>query len=642
MRDASAKGRPAPSSANPTGSGRFWTLALASVGVVFGDIGTSPLYAFRESIRHMRSAADGTVLREDVLGVISLMLWSLIIIVTVKYVLILTRLDNRGEGGTLSLMALIQRTIGKRTPLLFIVAVCGAGLFFGDILLTPAVSVLSAVEGLAIIPELSGWIDPFIIPIALLLLTGLFLIQKRGTALVGALFGPICTLWFLTLGGLGIYHIVQDGAAIFVALSPHYAVMFLITHQLLGFIVLGSVFLAVTGAEALYADMGHFGRKPIAVTWLWLVLPCLSLNYFGQGAMVLAHPETLSNPFFLMAPNGFQAPLVILATMATIIASQAVITGAFSLAQQAVQLGLLPRLQIVNTSAKEHGQIYMPQINYILMAGVIILVLGFKSASALAAAYGVSVIGAMITASILTFIAVRRVWNKPIWLATLIAAPFLLVESVFLASNLLKIPQGGHVPLLIAAVVGLAVWTWVRGSRILMERTRNDVSLEDVIKGLQVKPPHVVKGTAIFLTAEPDTAPTALLHNLKHNKVLHERNVVLTVKTAQVPYVPDEKKVTFEEIAPSFEKVTMTFGFMETPNVTHGLTLAKKKIGLAFDIMSTSFFLSRRTLLADGKHGMPLWQDHLFIFLNRNATNATEFFRIPYSRVVELGTQLTI
>jgi KUP system potassium uptake protein len=642
MRDDSSKGRPALSTGNPTGTGRFWALALASVGVVFGDIGTSPLYAFRESIRHMTNAGDGTVLRDDVLGVISLMLWSLILVVTIKYVLILTRLDNRGEGGTLSLMALVQRTVGKRTPLLFVVAVCGAGLFFGDILLTPAVSVLSAVEGLVIIPELAGRIDPFVIPIALVLLTGLFLIQKRGTAMVGTLFGPICTLWFLTLGGLGIYHIAQDGMAIFAALSPHYAVVFLATHQVLGFIVLGSVFLAVTGAEALYADMGHFGRKPIAVTWTWLVLPCLTLNYLGQGAMVLAHPETMSNPFFLMAPNGFQAPLVILATMATIIASQAVITGAFSLAQQAVQLGLLPRLQIVNTSAKEHGQIYMPQVNYILLAGVVILVLGFRSASSLAAAYGVSVIGAMITASIISFIAIRRVWKKPAWLAFLIVAPFLLIESVFLASNLLKIPQGGHVPLLIAAVVGLAVWTWVRGSRLLSERTRNDVTLEDVIKGLEEKPPHVVRGTAVFLTAEPDSAPTALLHNLKHNKVLHEHNVVLTVKTAQVPYVPDDKKVMIEKINDTFDRLTMTFGFMETPNVTYGLALAKKKIGLSFDIMSTSFFLSRRTLLADGKHGMPLWQDHLFIFLNRNATNATEFFRIPYSRVVELGSQLTI
>ncbi len=642
MRDDSSKGRPALSPGNPTGTGRFWALALGSVGVVFGDIGTSPLYAFRESIHHINVAREGIVPRDDVLGIISLMVWALIFVVTIKYVLIVTRLDNRGEGGTLSLMALIQRTIGKRTPLLFVVAICGAGLFFGDALLTPAVSVLSAAEGLATIPELKGWIDPFILPITISIIVGLFLIQKNGTSIVGAFFGPICLVWFLTLGGLGLYHIAQDGLAIFYALSPHHAVMFMLTHSTLGFVVLGSVFLTVTGAEALFADMGHFGRKPIAVTWTWLVLPCLLLNYLGQGAMVLAHPETMSNPFFLMAPGGFQAPLVILATLATIVASQAVITGAFSLSQQAVQLGLLPRLQIVNTSAKEHGQIYMPQINYILMAGVVILVLGFRSSSSLASAYGVSVIGAMITASILTFIAVRRVWKKPLWLAMLIVGPFFLIESVFLASNILKIPQGGHVPLLLAAVLAVAMWTWVHGSRVLTERTRNDVSLEDVIKGLETSPPHVVKGTAVFLTAEPDTAPTALLHNLKHNKVLHEHNVVLTVRTAQVPYVPDEKKVAVEKINETFDKLTMTFGFMETPNVTHGLTLAKKKSGLAFDIMSTSFFLSRRTLLADGKHGMPLWQDHLFIFLNRNATNATEFFRIPYSRVVELGTQLTI
>jgi KUP system potassium uptake protein len=642
MSEASSPGSAAPSTGHPATGKRFWTLALASVGVVFGDIGTSPLYAFRESVHHINVARGGDVPRDDVLGIISLMVWALIFVVTIKYVFIVTRLDNRGEGGTLSLMALLQRTIGKRTRLLFVVAICGAGLFFGDALLTPAMSVLSAAEGLTTIPELQGWIDPFVLPITLAILVGLFVIQKNGTSIVGAFFGPICLVWFLTLGGLGLYHISQDGMAIFYALSPHHAVGFMLTHATLGFVVLGSVFLTVTGAEALFADMGHFGRKPIAVTWTWLVLPCLVLNYLGQGAMVLVHPDTMSNPFFLMAPGGFQAPLVLLATLATIVASQAVITGAYSLSQQAVQLGLLPRLQIVNTSAREHGQIYMPQINYILLAGVVILVLGFRTSSALASAYGVSVIGAMITASILTFIAVRRVWKKPLWLALLIVGPFFLIESVFLASNLLKVPQGGHVPLLIAAVLAIAMWTWVRGARLLAERTRNDISLEDVIKGLEEKPPHVVKGTALFLTADPDSAPTALLHNLKHNKVLHEHNVVLTVKTAQVPYKPDENKVVYEEIAPNFAKLTMTFGFMETPNVTYGLALAKKKIGLSFDIMTTSFFLSRRTLLADGKHGMPLWQDHLFIFLNRNATNATEFFRIPYSRVVELGTQLTI
>jgi KUP system potassium uptake protein len=397
----------------------------------------------------------------------------------------------------------------------------------------------------------------------------------------------------------------------------------------------------VTGAEALYADMGHFGRKPIAAMWTWLVLPALALNYLGQGAMVLAEPETMENPFFMMAPQVMQAPLVVLAMMATVIASQAVITGAYSLTQQAVQLGLLPRLQIVNTSAKEHGQIYMPQINWMLLAGVVILVLLFKSSSAMANAYGVSVIGAMITSSVLAFIAVRRVWKRSLWLASAIVAPFLIVESVFLASNLLKLPQGGYVPLIIASVMMVIIWTWVRGSRILITRTQQDISVEDVFNGLKVNPPHVVKGTAVFLTADTGTAPTALLHNLKHNKVLHERNVVLTVRTAQEPYVPDDDKVEIVEALPNLFKLSLTFGYMETPNVSRGLLLAKKE-GLAFDIMSTSFFLSRRTLLADGKRGMPLWQDHLYIFLSRNATNATEFFRIPTSRVVELGTQVTI
>ena len=642
MSNASSVGGAAHAPGDKPGTARFWALALGSVGVVFGDIGTSPLYAFKESIHHMSVARDGVLIREDVLGVISLMVWSLIVVVTMKYVLMLTRLDNRGEGGTLSLMALVQRTIGRRTPLLFLVAICSAGMFFGDALLTPAMSVLSAVEGLTVIPELEGRVEPFIIPIALVLLAGLFLIQKKGTSVVGRLFGPICLVWFLTLGALGVWHIWQDGLAIFYALSPHHAVMFLLTHQMLGFIVLGSVFLTVTGAEALYADMGHFGRKPIAVTWLWLVFPCLALNYLGQGAMVLAHPETTENPFFMMAPDILQIPLVILATMATIVASQAVITGAFSLTNQAVQLGLFPRLQIVNTSASEHGQIYMPQINYMLLAGVVFLVLAFKSSSALASAYGVSVIGAMITSSVVAFIAVRRVWKKPLWLAATLMIPFLMVESVFLASNLLKVPQGGYVPLLIAGFMMLVIWTWTRGARLLTERTANEITLEDVIKGLQVKSPHVVKGTAVFLTADARSAPTALLHNLKHNKVIHENNVVLTVKAAQVPYVPDDKKIQIEEVSEHFDRLTMTFGFMETPNVTYGLTLAKKMTGLSFDIMSTSFFLSRRTLLADGKRGMPLWQDHLFIFLNRNATNATEFFRIPTSRVVELGTQIAI
>ncbi|RYY93256.1 MAG: potassium transporter Kup, partial [Alphaproteobacteria bacterium] len=435
---------------------------------------------------------------------------------------------------------------------------------------------LSAIEGVTVIPELQGRVEPFIVPGALVLLIGLFLIQKKGTSVVGKLFGPVCLVWFVTLGALGIWHIAQDGMAILAAISPHYAVSFLMTHSVLGFVVLGSVFLCVTGAEALYADMGHFGRKPIAAMWTWLVLPSLALNYLGQGAMVIAHPETTANPFFMMAPDFLQIPLVILATLATVVASQAVITGAYSLTQQAVQLGLLPRLRIVNTSASEHGQIYIPQINYMLLVGVVILVLTFRSSSALASAYGVSVIGTMITSSILIFIAARRVWKKGIWLSALIVFPFLLVESVFLASNMLKLPSGGYVPLLIAATLMMVMWTWVRGTRILLARTRKDLTVQDVFKGLEVNPPHTVKGTAVFLTADPEAAPTALLHNLKHNKVLHEHNVMLNVRTAQVPYVPDEKKIEIVEIYDNLDRITMTFGYMETPNVSRGLTLAKK------------------------------------------------------------------
>ncbi|HVY89813.1 MAG TPA: potassium transporter Kup [Hyphomonadaceae bacterium] len=641
MSDTSSLGGVAQAATRHKAERRFWALALGSIGVVFGDIGTSPLYAFKESIHHIADARNGVLSRTDVMGVVSLMIWSLIIIVTLKYVTLLMRMDNRGEGGTLSLMALVQRTFGRRTMLLFLVAVCSAGMFYGDALLTPAVSVLSAVEGLTVIPQLQGRIEPFILPLALVILIGLFLFQKRGTAMVGALFGPICLVWFLTLAGLGLYHIWLDGAAILWALSPHHAVVFLSTHSVLGFVVLGSVFLTVTGAEALYADMGHFGRKPIAATWLWIVFPALAINYLGQGAMVLNEPATVKNPFFEMAPDMLQAPLVVLATLATVVASQAVITGAYSLTQQAVQLGLLPRLRIINTSDKSHGQIYMPQVNYILLAGVVILVLAFKSSSAMANAYGVSVIGAMITSSILALIAVHRVWKKPWWLAVLLVLPFLVVESVFLASNLLKLPQGGYVPLLIASLMILVMWTWVRGSRILSARSSSDITVEDVLNGLKTNPPHTVKGTAIFLTGEPGTAPTALLHNLKHNKVLHEQNVLLTVRAAQEPYIADDKKIEIVDIADNMKRISMTFGYMETPNVARGLSLAKKD-GLSFDIMQTSFFLSKRTILADGKFGMPLWQDHLYIFLNRNATNATEFFHIPTSRVVELGTQMAL
>jgi KUP system potassium uptake protein len=624
---------------------RFWTLALASVGVVFGDIGTSPLYAFKESIHHIgERGAPATPV--EIYSVISLMLWSLIFVVLVKYVLFLTRFDNRGEGGMLSLVTLLQREIGRRTPLLFVLALCGAALFFGDALLTPAISVLSAVEGLRAVPALAEQMDPYIIPIAIVIIIGLFVLQSRGTAHIGALFGPVCTVWFLTLGALGLYQIVQN-PAILQAASPHYAVDFLLTHSVLGFVVLGSVVLTVTGAEALYADMGHFGRKPIAAMWIFLVLPCLVLNYFGQGALVLAAPDAAANPLFMLAPEAWRLPLVVLATMATVIACQAVISGAFSLTQQAMQLGLLPRLRVVNTSSEHQGQIYLPQINYMLLVGVVLLVLLFRSSSNLASAYGVAVIATMMISSILCFLAVRRIWKKSLALSVAIVTPFLLIEGVFFASSLLKIPSGGYVPLIIGGMIILLMWTWVRGSKFLMQRTVSDETVEALLLGDKAAicadgdAPKRIRGTAVFLTQTPDSVPSALIHNLKHNKVLHERNVMLTLRTADTPRVSEEDKVEVETVGADLFKVTMRFGYMETPHVLKGIALLRRK-GLNIDTRTTSFFVSRHTLLANARIGMPLWQDHIFIFLHRNAVRASEFFHIPTSRVVELGSQMMV
>ncbi|MBI1339819.1 potassium transporter Kup [bacterium] len=637
---ASTAGGSAEPDGQPNGRRLFWASALGSVGVVFGDIGTSPLYAFKESVAAL--GRDGEVAnRTEVFGVISLMLWSLLIVVFLKYVVLLMRLDNRGEGGTLSLMALLQRALGKRPLALLVMGICGAGLFYGDALLTPAISVLSAVEGLTVIPAFEGWIDPLIVPLALIILTGLFLVQRRGTGVVGAWFGPICLVWFLTLGGLGVYRLIGE-PTILAAISPHHAIQFMTSHSVLAFVVLGSVFLTVTGAEALYADMGHFGRKPVTAAWTALVLPSLALNYLGQGALVLRHPETIENPFFMMAPQVLQGPLVLLATMATVIASQAVITGAFSLTRQAIQLGLLPRLNIVNTSEQHQGQIYIPQVNYLLLAGVVALVLGFRTSSGLAAAYGISVSGEMIISTLLAFIAIQRVWGRKLWQAGLIVLPFLLVELVFLASNLLKLFQGGYLTLLIAGAIAITMWTWVRGSRLLSERSSKGVPLEAVMDSLRVSPPHTVSGTAVFLTQDPAAAPAAFLHNLKHNKVLHETIVVLTVRADEQPRVADEDKIEITEVRPGVKRMTISYGFMETPNISRSLSIARKRGLWSHDIMSTSFFLSRRSLLPDSKTGMPIWQDHLFIFLARNASHASEFFRVPTSRVVELGTQMLI
>ena len=617
----------------------FWGLTLAAIGVVYGDIGTSPLYAFRESIGHV-VRQNGAATNAEIIGVISLMLWSLIAIVTIKYATILLRLDNRGEGGTLSLMALVQRALGKRTPLVLLIGLAGAGLFYGDAMLTPAISVLSAVEGLSVLPGLTGHIEPFIMPVTLGILIALFLVQRHGSGFVGAWFGPICILWFTVLGGLGLLHLSQD-LTVLAAFNPLNAIGFLLNHAGLGFVVLGSVFLTVTGAEALYADMGHFGRKPISVAWMCLVFPALALNYLGQGAMVITDPSTISNPFFLMAPESWRPAVIVIATAATIIASQAVISGAYSLTQQAIQLGLLPRMRILRTSERHFGQIYMPQVNYLLMCGVLFMTFSFGSSSALSSAYGVSVIGTMLTSSLLAILAIWKVSKRPLWFAALLMSPFIIIELVFAGSNLLKLFSGGIVPLIIATGFIIIMWTWVRGSALLHEQTRRDVSLEQMLATLEISPPQRVRGTAIFLTADPQAAPTALMHNVKHNQVLHERIILVSIRTAPTPRVADKDRVTVEAVRSDIQIVTLSFGFMETPNVIRGLTLARER-GLQFDIMKTSFFLSRRALVPTEKSGMPRWQDLLFIFLARNSSSATEFFHIPTSRVVELGAQVAV
>jgi KUP system potassium uptake protein len=616
----------------------FLGLAVGSAGVVYGDIGTSPLYAFKESIAHLRHAG-GQVASADVIGVISLMFWTLMVICTVKYVLILTRFDNRGEGGTLSLMALVQRAGGRGAQLIVLIGMLGAGLFFGDAVLTPAISVLSAVEGLEVIHGLGGRIDPFVVPIALAVLFGLFVVQKRGTGGIGRWFGPVCLVWFATLALLGLAAIVR-APQILQALNPIHGLAIFQRHPVLSPAVLGSVFLTVTGAEALYADMGHFGRKPIQATWLALVFPCLTLNYLGQGALVLKDAHAAENPFFLMAPAWFQLPLVVLATAATVIASQAVISGAFSMTQQAVQLGLLPRMALRPTSEEHAGQIYAPQINWILMLGVAALVLGFGSSSALASAYGISVVGAMITSSILAVVAIHRLKKRPIWQAALAFSPFLLIEAAFLLANLLKVMHGGYVPLLIAAALILVMWTWMRGTAHLLRAEQSDLTLADILPMLTARPPMRARGTAVFLTADPGKVPASLLHNLKHNQVLHEQVVLLTVRGLRRPRVPDAERVEVCDLAPGFKSMVLSYGYMESPNIAKGVALARAK-GLKFDIMRTSFFLSRRTIISRRTVGLAHLQDMLFVFLTRNAVRAADFFQIPPSRVVELGTQVT-
>ena len=636
-----APAHPHPSAAGAGGHVKAgkWGLIIGAIGVVFGDIGTSPLYAMREALHHSRSGGTAEL---AVLGVVSLVFWALILVVTLKYVVFLMKADNKGEGGTLALMALAQRAMGRRSGLVFLLGVCGAALFYGDGVITPAISVVSAVEGLRDAPGIGHVLSPFVLPIAAGILIALFMIQSRGTASVARYFGPLTAIWFLILAGLGLWHIFDD-ISILRALSPHYGVLFLLDNGFLGFVILGSVFLAVTGAEALYADMGHFGKAPIRQGWLVFVLPCLTLNYLGQGAFVLSDPGAVANPFWMMVPEFAYWPVLIMATIATVIASQAVITGAFSVTQQAVQLGLLPRIDIRNTSESQAGQIFVPSVNLMLMVGVLALLVTFQTSTALAAAYGIAVTGSMFVDSLLAWFIVRRLWkwSLPLSLAALI--PFVVIDLVFLTSNLLKIPQGAWFPLVLGGALVLVMWTWVRGTQIISEKTRKDsLPLNDLIEMLRARPPHRAPGTAIFLTSDPDIAPVALMHNLKHNKVLHEKNVILTVRTADRPRVAEADRVRIEPISDDFKKLIVTYGFMERPNVPKALNVCRKQQGLKFDIMSTSFFLGRRSIIPSASQGMPLWQDRLYIFLMRNAANPTDFFHIPPGRVVELGTQVTV
>ena len=576
--------------------------------------------------------------REAVLGVLSLILWALIIIVTFKYVLILLRADNRGEGGTLALMALAQGALSRRAGVMALCGIVSAALFYGDSMITPALSVLSAIEGLKVATPA---FDPYIVPLTVLILVVLFAVQSTGTAKVAAFFGPITTLWFFCIGIPGLLAVIGDPEVLF-AFNPLYGVRFLVGHGIVGLFTLGAVFLAVTGAEALYADLGHFGRKPIQTAWVGLVLPSLALNYLGQGALVLADPKAIENPFFLLYPDWALLPMVVLATVATVIASQAVITGAYSITQQAIQLGLLPRLEIRHTSEAQYGQIYMPRVNWFLLVGVLLLVALFRSSSALASAYGIAVTGTMVVTGVMAFVVIRNVWNWSWMAAAALMLPFLFIDLTFLGANLLKVIEGGWVPLAFGGLVMVVMYTWRRGTRLLLEKTRRqEIPLNDLVRMLEKKPPLRVPGTAVFLTSTPASAPTALMHSLKHYKVLHEHNVILTIETEQAPKVETAERVAIERVGQTFTRVLLRFGFMEMPHVPRALAIARK-LGWTFDIMSTSFFLSRRALKPAARSGMPRWQDHLFIMLARMANDATDYFQIPTERVVEVGTQVTI
>ena len=617
----------------------LFALALGSVGTVYGDIGTSPLYAFRESIKAASHA--GEIQPEMVIGVLSLIIWALFIIVTLKYIFLLMRADNNGEGGILSLMALIhgaaKRDGGRLTGFALVMGIIGASLFYGDAIITPAISVLSAVEGLKLVTHT---FDDVIIPISIVIMIGLFALQRRGTASVSKLFAPIMVLWFLALGIGGLAHIA-DSPLVWQAFNPIHAVLFVAENGKIGLIALGAVVLAVTGAEALYADLGHFGKKPIQAAWLWFVMPALILNYMGQAAMVINKPFTADNSFFLLYPDWATIPMIALATCATIIASQAVITGAFSLTHQAVQLSLLPRLQVEYTSKDQIGQIYMPQVNWLLFVGVVGIILIFQDSSSLASAYGIAVTGTMVASSTLAFILIRNVWKYNSYLALAMMLPLLLIELVFLGANFLKFMDGGYVPVFISLLISLMMMIWVHGSKLLLAESKKLNCVDELKRILIEVKPKRVKGNAVFFSSSPSNAPAALLHNLRHNKVLHEHNFLLTLRFDNKPFVRDGSKIKVKKVGKDFSRVTVTFGYMEQTNIPKVLRLMQKK-GYDIDVENTSFFISRRHLVASADIGAPVWQDKIFIAMASNASDASEYFNLPKGRVVELGTQINI
>ena len=621
--------------------GPLYKLLIAAIGIVYGDIGTSPIYAFRETFAGHHPIPPDHL---HIYGVLSLIFWSMMIVVTLKYVTVILRADNKGEGGSLALLALISREAqGKSWSIpIVMLGVFATALFYGDSMITPAMSVLSASEGLIVV---NPAFEPLVLPISVTILFALFAFQSRGTARVGALFGPIMIVYFTTLALLGIHHILRAPEILW-ALSPSNAVLFFMDDPLRGFLALGSVVLAVTGAEALYADMGHFGRRPIRISWLWIVLPGLMLNYLGQGAMIMSMTpaeanEAIRNPFFLLAPEDFRLGLVLLAIAATIIASQAGISGAFSLTQQAIQLGFMPRLRIQHTSERAAGQIYIPVINWALMVAVILLVLQFGSSSNLAAAYGIAVTGAMFIDTCLLAVLLLSIWKWNRWFVMPLLALFFVVDTAYFTANLTKVPSGGWVPLVIGLIIFTLLTTWSRGRKLMMERMRESAMPVKVFISSAANSASRVPGTAVFMTSTAEGVPHALLHNLKHNKVLHERVILLTVKIPGVPFVDPDKRCQMDDLGQGFHRLILKFGFMEEPDVPAALAEISN-CGPPIKMMDTSFFLARQTLLPSSRPGMAIWREKLFAWMLRNAESAMEFFRLPTNRVVELGSQVEI